>query len=327
MAYPLSRPVVISYLFVILTLILTAALHLGTPFITVLFSYFALRRLNFRNQKWVAAVLFVILVGIIFSAFVLFMRQALVELPDLVATAIPVVVRFAERHGIDLPFTDMHSLKDTALETVRDTLGYLGRFAKIATKEFFLLIMGLVIAVALFLNPKHKNREGVKTLYSLYESLITERFTSFYKSFETVMGAQLLISLINTALSAAFVLGCSLHYPGVVIGLTFLCGLVPIVGNVIGNIVIVGVAFTVSPQLAGWALVFLISIHKLEYFLNSKIVGGRIWHPMWLTLIGLILGERLMGIPGLILAPVILNFIKIEASKFPVADGPALENT
>jgi predicted PurR-regulated permease PerM len=65
------------------------------------------------------------------------------------------------------------------------------------------------------------------------------------------------------------------------------------------------------------ALVFLIVLHKLEYFLNSKIIGDRIKNPVWLTLLALIVGERLMGIPGMILAPVILNYIKVEASKIP----------
>jgi predicted PurR-regulated permease PerM len=46
--------------------------------------------------------------------------------------------------------------------------------------------------------------------------------------------------------------------------------------------------------------------------LNSKIIGDRIRNPVWLTLISLILGERLMGIPGLILAPVVLNYLRVE---------------
>jgi predicted PurR-regulated permease PerM len=58
-----------------------------------------------------------------------------------------------------------------------------------------------------------------------------------------------------------------------------------------------------------------VTIHKLEYFLNSRIIGGRIDHPMWLTLLALIIGERLMGISGIILAPVVLSFIKVEMKK------------
>lgn len=326
MTSSISKPVALSYLTILVALVLAALLHLGTPIVTVLFSYFALTKLNFGNRRWLAVSLFFVLVAIVFCSFVFFLRQALVELPDIAATAIPVIVQFAHRHGVDLPFTDVQSLKDVAVETVRETLGYVGNFAKIATKEFLFLIVGLVIAIALFLTGRRKDSHPkTSNLYSFYGSLLGDRFCSFYRSFETVMGAQLLISLINTVLTAGFVLGCSLRYSGVVIGLTFLCGLLPIIGNIISNLVIVGVAFTASPQMAAWALVFLIGIHKLEYFLNSKIVGGRIRQPMWLTLMGLILGERLMGIPGLILAPVILDFLKVEGSKFPVTDAELVD--
>jgi predicted PurR-regulated permease PerM len=108
----------------------------------------------------------------------------------------------------------------------------------------------------------------------------------------------------------------------VVIGVTFLCGLLPVLGNLISNTVIVGISFTISPNMALAALIFLVVIHKLEYFLNSKIIGDRIKNPVWLTLLGLILGEKLMGIPGMILAPVILNYLKVEASKIEVGGKP-----
>ena len=63
---------------------------------------------------------------------------------------------------------------------------------------------------------------------------------------------------------------------------------------------------------------FLVVVHKLEYFLNSKIIGQRIRNPVWLTLIPLVIGERLMGIPGLVLAPVVLNYLPVEMMKIEV---------
>ena len=81
------------------------------------------------------------------------------------------------------------------------------------------------------------------------------------------------------------------------------------------NTVIVFIGFLVSAKVAIGALVFLIVIHKLEYFLNSKIFGARIRNPIWLTLIGLIVGEKLMGVPGMILSPVVLNYLRVEMSK------------
>jgi len=154
-------------------------------------------------------------------------------------------------------------------------------------------------------------------LFTAATDEITNRFRLFYGSFEMVMGAQLLISAINTILTAIFVLAIPLRHGTVVVGLTFICGLLPIVGNLISNSIIVGIAFTISPRAAIAALIFLVALHKLEYFLNSKIIGDRIKNPVWLTLLALIIGERLMGIPGMILAPVVLNYIKVEASRWP----------
>src|SRR5438445_12903036 len=155
-------------------------------------------------------------------------------------------------------------------------------------------------------------------LFTLCTQAISQRFQLFYGSFATVMGAQLAISAINTTLTAIFVFTVNLHYAAVVIGATFVCGLIPIIGNLISNTIIVGIGITVSPTMALVTLIFLVVIHKLEYFLNSKIVGDRIKTPFWLTLLGLIIGEKLIGIPGMILAPVILHYIKLETAQIEV---------
>jgi predicted PurR-regulated permease PerM len=135
------------------------------------------------------------------------------------------------------------------------------------------------------------------------------------------MGAQIIISSINTVLTAIFILITGLPHAAVVIGVTFLCGLLPIVGNLISNTIIVFLAAAMSVKFALVALIFLVGIHKLEYFLNSKIIGGWIRNPVWLTLIGLIVGEIVMGIPGMVLAPVVLNYMRLEMSKIPVTSA------
>jgi predicted PurR-regulated permease PerM len=182
--------------------------------------------------------------------------------------------------------------------------------------------VGCVVAISIFLNPQLElNREKYAVrdnLYSLCCDHIAKRFAALYQSFATVIGAQIVISAINTVITTIFVLGVGLPHPVVVVGMTFLCGLIPVIGNLISNTVIVGIGFTVSPKMALAALVFLVVIHKLEYFLNSKIIGRRIRNPLWLTLLALVLGEKLMGIPGMILAPVVLNYIRMEASQIEV---------
>ena len=221
----------------------------------------------------------------------------------------------------------LEDFKQASVDWLRAQLGYLGNFAKIATKEFAFLLIGLVVAISLFFNSQidlERGRHAVQNnLYSFACDEILTRFRSFFESFNRVMGAQIIISTLNTGFTAVYVLSIGLPYAALVIAVTFLCGLLPIIGNLISNTIIVALSFRISPQMAMWSLVFLVGLHKLEYFLNSKIIGDRIKNPVWLTLLGLIIGERLMGIPGMILAPVVLNFIKVEASKIEIPSRTA----
>jgi predicted PurR-regulated permease PerM len=200
-------------------------------------------------------------------------------------------------------------------------------FAGSTTAMLVFILIGIVAAASLFFNSQldlYPDTHAVKNnLYSALSTEVAMRFRDFYRSFETVMGAQITISLINTVLTAIFVLIIQLPNAALVIPITFLCGLVPIVGNLLSNTIIVFLAFTMSLKMALVALVFLIAIHKLEYFLNSKIIGDRIRNPIWLTLLALIIGERLMGIPGMVLAPVVLNYLRLELSKIEMPAPPS----
>ena len=181
-----------------------------------------------------------------------------------------------------------------------------------------LLVNSLVVSLSIFLGGKFVLDQESYSPNNLYLRLcaeITERFYSLFESFALVMGAQLMISAINTFFTAIFVFAISLPYAHLAVALTFLCGLLPIIGNVLSNTIITCIALTISLEYSGLAFVFLILLHKFEYFLNGKIIGGRIRNPMWLTLLALIVGERLLWIPGMILAPVFLHFIRVETSK------------
>jgi predicted PurR-regulated permease PerM len=331
----MTKSACISYAMIFLMIVLVGWLNMATPLITVLFAYFALGKLSFFQPKWPAILLFLVLVSGIFYGFVFFIKEAFVALPQIASESIPRVIDYANKQGVRLPFEDLDSLKTIALENVQHQLRYLGNFAKLATKETVFVVIGLVVAISIFVNPKldldRENHRIRNNFYTVTCDEISARFRLFYHSFATVMGAQITISFINTALTSIFVISASLPFAPVVIGVTFLCGLLPIIGNLVSNSVIVGIAFTISPRLAIGALIFLVVLHKLEYFLNSKIVGDRIKNPVWLTLLGLIIGERLLGIAGMILAPVILHYIKGEASQIAVpetttASGDDAEN-
>jgi predicted PurR-regulated permease PerM len=319
----MSLPTRLSYAFIALLFIAAGWLHLATPLVTVLFCFFALHILSFGGRKWLGITLFTVLLVGAGLGFYFFMQQTVEAAPRIVQTTVPVVLGWAEKQGIELPFSDYASLRALAIDTVERELRGISKYAGVAVIQGAAILIGIVVAVSLFINSRidletDKPAQS-NNLYTLTAAQIAERFGIFYKSFATVMGAQIIISAINTVLTAIFLFWNDFQYAKILVGVTFLCGLLPIVGNIISNTLIVGVAFTISPNMALAALIFLVVLHKSEYFLNSKIIGDRIQNPMWLTLIGLVLGEKLMGIPGMILAPVILHYIKVEAKRNRIA--------
>jgi predicted PurR-regulated permease PerM len=144
------------------------------------------------------------------------------------------------------------------------------------------------------------------------------RIRALVEAFEKVVFAQLSISLLNTALTAIFLLlvlplfGIYLPMRTVLIVLTFLCGLLPVVGNLLSNIVIVLISAGISPGVGAASLVFLIAIHKLEYFTNARIVGGRVHASAWELLCAMLLMEAVFGLGGLVAAPVVYAWAKSE---------------
>jgi predicted PurR-regulated permease PerM len=327
----MNQSVRTSYIIMAVLLVLIAWLHLGTLVLTALFGFFALRLFSLGRSKILGLAIYLVAVATIGAGLIYFSRQAYVTLPEIAGTTIPAVVGFAEKKGVELPFSDYASLKTLALSEAQEGIAGVGRYARAATFQLVLLIAGLVVAASLFLSASWGAENDPQSARdSLYATIVRElvlRFTTFFQSFARVIGAQIVISTINTGLTAVFLVWNGYPFAAVLIMLTFLSGLLPIVGNLISNTLIVGVGFTLSPRVALIALIFLVVIHKLEYFLNSKIIGDRIKNPMWLTLIGLVLGEKLMGIPGMILAPVVLHYIKVEASRNKItaeAPPPAL---
>ena len=136
-------------------------------------------------------------------------------------------------------------------------------------------------------------------------------------AFRQVVFAQVKISLLNTVFTAIFLLGVlplfGVHLPlsKTLVLITFLAGLLPVVGNIISNTIITIVALSVSFYVAA-ALLYLIVIHKLEYFLNARIVGGEIQARAWELLLAMLVMEAAFGLPGLVAAPVFYAYVKRE---------------
>jgi predicted PurR-regulated permease PerM len=147
---------------------------------------------------------------------------------------------------------------------------------------------------------------------------IARRASRLALAFQRVVFAQVWISLINTLFTWIYLdvvlraFGVELPLVKILIALTFVLGLIPILGNLLSNTAIVIVCLSNGLPVAAASLVFLVVIHKLEYFLNARIVGSRIHAKMWELLVAMLLMESAFGLAGLVAAPIFYAYLKDE---------------
>lgn len=150
---------------------------------------------------------------------------------------------------------------------------------------------------------------------------LIERVTNLSTAFRRVVFAQVRISLLNTIFTGAYLtlvlplFGVDLPLKKTLIAVTFFAGLLPVVGNLISNTVIVIVSLSYSFGAALASLCFLVMIHKLEYFLNARIIGSRIDSHVWELLLAMLAMEAAFGISGVIAAPIYYAFLKDELAS------------
>ena len=151
-----------------------------------------------------------------------------------------------------------------------------------------------------------------------FAAALTERVANMGLMFRKIVFAQVYISSINTVFTAIYLLvvlpllGVHLPLTKSMIAITFLAGLIPVVGNIISNAVSVIVALSHSLYIAVGSLIFMVVIHKLEYFLNARIIGSQINAKSWEMLTAILVMETLFGLPGVVAAPVFYAYIKKE---------------
>ncbi|MGH7983825.1 MAG: hypothetical protein ACREFF_11875 [Candidatus Udaeobacter sp.] len=147
-------PARLSYGVLAVTIILAGLLYLGVPLLVVLFSYFALQQLYFlTKRKWLALILFSIVVAGLGIAAVFFTRAVILALPDVADTSLPSASAWAQKRQIELPFNDFESLKQAVIDVLSQEAHYLrnvANFAKSTAAMLFFSVIGIIAAGASF---------------------------------------------------------------------------------------------------------------------------------------------------------------------------------
>jgi predicted PurR-regulated permease PerM len=207
---------------------------------------------------------------------------------------------------------DADELKRAAATWLNEHAGALPVAGKEAARIMAQLLIGMVIGSIISLyKPDSDN------LAPLSRAL-QERIRLFHLSFREIVFAQSRISALNTLFTWLYLMvvlplfGIELPFAKTMVAITFITGLLPVIGNLISNTIIVVVSLSTSLVVAIASLVFLVVIHKLEYFLNARIIGSQIHARAWELLLAMLVMEASFGLAGVVVAPIYYAYIKKE---------------
>lgn len=226
-------------------------------------------------------------------------------LEDAQRTLSPVVTRY-------LP-ADIDELQHQVITWLREHLVVVQTFGRTAAHTFATMLIGMLLGAIISLRVSYTDSGNAPLRHAMLR-----RLSTLAASFHNVVFAQIKVSLVNTILTCGFLFGVlpmfGLHFPfaKTVVVLTFVAGLLPIIGNLISNTVIVLIGLSISLEAALIALIFLILVHKLEYFINARIFGTRINAKTWEILLAMLVFESAFGLAGVVAAPVYYAYLKSE---------------
>jgi len=277
-----------------------------------------LLRARDRRAPGLSAALVALLPLVLVALALPYTRGLIVDAPgqyrELLAFMARTVLELRDR----LPPDIAAQLPDGAQEVQRVIAAYLASKAGALALTGRAWLTGLLFAyVGLLIGALAAARPSVTGLKPLAAALHL-RLHRFGETFRQIVVAQFWIALFNTFLTAMFLLvvlplwNTRLPYTMALILLTFVAGLIPIVGNLICNGVLTLVGLSVSPLVALACLAFLIAIHKAEYFINAKVVGSRTHMSVWELLAVMFVMEAVFGPAGLVAAPLFYAYAKKE---------------
>ena len=316
-----------AWLMMAAALVLVLRLHLLTSLLAGLLVFelvhilapFIERRVYSRGPRTIAvALLSAVIVGLITAAvigIVAFARSEgsvsglldkMAEILDKARTTLPgwMVARLPD---------DVEDMRTAVSDWLREHAGELRLAGTETLRAIVHILIGMIIGAMLAL------REAVDgASQKPLARALSERALRLGDAFRRVVFAQVRISAINTVFTAIYLaivlplFGVHLPFVKTMIVITFVAGMLPVIGNLISNTVIVVISLAYSPVMALASLAFLVIIHKLEYFLNAKIIGTQIQARAWELLIAMLAMESAFGLPGVAAAPIYYAYVKAE---------------
>ncbi|CAJ1180269.1 AI-2E family transporter [Companilactobacillus crustorum] len=181
----------------------------------------------------------------------------------------------------------------------------------------FNIVISFLLSFFYTSQVEQMNSFGRQFLKSNYSWIFSDLFyygKKFVNTFGVVLEAQLMIAVVNTALTTITLL--FMKMPGVLAlaVMVFLLSLIPVAGVIISLIPLSFVAYSVGGiRYVIYIVIMIVVIHLIEtYFLNPQFMSSMTHLPIFFTFVVLIVSEELLGTWGLIIGiPIFVFFLDI----------------
>jgi len=164
-----------------------------------------------------------------------------------------------------LPQGDESVIRAGLVDWLREHAKDLRKLGGDAGRVLLLILVGFIIGSFIALREATSQHTQAPL-----EQALSERVTRLGEAFRRVVFAQLRISALNALLTWMYLglilpaFGVQLPFVKTMILVTFVVGLLPVLGNLVSNTIIVIISLSNSLYVAAGSLAFLVIIHKLE---------------------------------------------------------------
>lgn len=312
-------------LFLVLKLHLLGALFAGLlvhQLVHLLAPHLSLSRANQQRGKLVAVTLLSIVVVSVLTTSIVGLIALVRSYADDLGALMEMMGNTLEVYRAALPAWIAASLPTTTEDMTRAIASWFRDHARTfevlgtdTMRTFARIMIGMIIGALVSL------RKAQASNLPLPRAL-TDRASRITLAFRRVVFAQVRISIINTILASLYLvaalplMGINLPLAKTLIVITFVAGLLPIIGNLISNTMILLVSLGYSPMVALGSVTFLVLVHKLEYLLNARIIGAEVHAKTWELLAAMLVMEAAFGVTGVIAAPIYYAYLKDELKSY-----------
>ena len=227
-------------------------------------------------------------------------------------------------------YIDLDSIKDSLVERIPSLLEASFKTASGAVGAIADFALAVVFALYLLAGKdklKSQSKRFIRTFFKKRSETIIKVSRLTVTQFENFVSAQCTEAIILGTLVTLGLLVLGVPYApamGVVVGV---CSLIPLIGATIGMIIGAIIIVAASPVKALVFIIYVIIIMQIEgNLIYPRVVGNKIGLPGIWVLVSIIIGGRLLGIPGILLGVPSCSVIYILVNEKMNKNDSELQN-